>query len=241
MNATHIINELQSVGTAEKAAHLQRFFKTGPGQYGEGDVFIGVVVPQIRSIAKANLLTPEAEIRKLLMSEFHEARLCVLLILVERFKKAPETKRHKIYSFYLKNESRINNWDLVDLSCPTIIGEYLVYKKHTILYKLAKSGNLWEQRIAIVSTIAFIRMYKFQCTLELAKILMNHRHDLIHKAAGWMLREIGKRIPYVLTTFLEEHAATMPRTMLRYAIERYPEAERLHFLKKKQRSSGGAT
>jgi 3-methyladenine DNA glycosylase AlkD len=233
MNVAFIINELQSVGTPEKAAHLQRFFKTSSGQYGEGDVFIGVVVPHTRNIAKANLQTPPAEIRKLLMSKYHEARLCGLIILTEHFKKASETVRKEIYNFYLKNTSRVNNWDLVDLTCPTIVGEYLVDKNRNILYELAESNNLWEQRISIISTLAFIRKGDFSDTLELSKKLLSHRHDLMHKAVGWMLRETGKRDRNVLTAFLEAYTTKMPRTALRYAIEHYPEAKRQYFLKKK--------
>jgi 3-methyladenine DNA glycosylase AlkD len=234
MNVEFILNELQSVGTPEKAAHLQRFFKTGPGQYGEGDVFIGVVVPHTRSIAKSNLRTPLTEIRRLLMSKYHEARLCALIILTERFKKAPEKERIEIYHFYLANSSRINNWDLVDLTCPAIVGGYLLDKSRDVLYKLAESNCLWEQRISIVSTLTFIRKNEFSDTLELSKKLLNHPHDLMHKAVGWMLRETGKRERNILTGFLEEYAAKMPRTALRYAIEHYPEPERQYFLKKKQ-------
>ena len=233
MNAEFILNELLSVGTPEKAAHLQGFFKTGPGQYGEGDVFIGVVVPYTRSIAKANLQMPMTEVGKLLKSKYHEARLCALLILTERFKKASESERKEIFTFYLKNASRANNWDLVDLSCPTIVGGYLLDKDHDVLYKLAESECLWEQRIAIVSTYTFICKNDFNDTLELSKKLFSHKHDLIHKAVGWMLRETGKRNREVLTGFLEEYATVMPRTSLRYAIEHYPEHERQYFLKKK--------
>ena len=235
MNEDFILSELFSVGTPEKAAHLQKFFKTGPGQYGEGDVFIGVVVPHTRSIAKANLQTPLAEIRKLLKSKYHEARLCALLILTERFKKAPEKERKEIFTFYLKNTTCVNNWDLVDLSCPTVVGEYLLDKNRDILYKLAESECLWEQRISIVSTYAFIRENDFYDTLELSKKLFTHKHDLMHKAVGWMLREAGKRDRKTLTDFLEEYATKMPRTTLRYAIEHYPEPERQYFLKMKRR------
>ena len=233
MNAEFIISELQSVGTPEKAAHLQRFFKTGPGQYGEGDVFIGVVVPHTRGIAKTNQQTPLTEISKLLKSKFHEARLCALLILTERFKKATEKDRKEIFEFYLKNASCVNNWDLVDLTCPTVVGEYLLDKDRDILYKLAKSKCLWEQRVAIVSTYAFIRKNDFFDTLELSERLFTHKHDLMHKAVGWMLREVGKRDRDTLTGFLEENVTKMPRTTLRYAIEHYPESERQYFLKKK--------
>ena len=233
MDANFIINELQSVGTPAKAAHLQKYFKTGPGQYGEGDVFIGVVVPHTRSIAKANIKTPLTEIRILLKSKYHEARLCALLILTERFKKAVEKERKEIFDFYLKNTSCINNWDLVDLSCTTIVGMYLLNKDRKILYELADSKCLWEQRIAVVSTYAFIREYEFYDILELSKKLLTHKHDLMHKAVGWMLREVGKRSRRTLTDFLEEYATKLPRTSLRYAIEHYPEPERLYFLKKK--------
>ena len=184
MTADFIIAELQSVGTPAKAAHLQRFFKTGPGQYGEGDVFIGVVVPHIRSIAKANLGTPVSELHRLLRSDYHEARLCALLILTERFKKASEKERSEIYKFYLKHADRANNWDLVDLTCPTIVGLYLLDKERDILYRMAKSECLWEQRIAIVSTISFIRNNEFADTFALAEKLFSHPHDLIHKAVG---------------------------------------------------------
>ena len=233
MNAEFIINELQSVGTPAKAAHLQKFFKTGPGQYGEGDVFIGVVVPHTRSIAKVNMGMPMTEIRLLLKSKYHEARLCGLLMLTERFKKAAEKERKEIFDFYLKNASCANNWDLVDLSCSTIVGVYLLNKERKILYKLAESECLWEQRIAIVSTYSFIRENEFHDTLELSKKLLTHKHDLMHKAVGWMLREVGKRDRRTLTDFLEEYATKLPRTTLRYAIEHYPEPERQYFLKKK--------
>ena len=233
MTADFIIAELQSVGTPAKAAHLQRFFKTGPGQYGEGDVFIGVVVPHTRSIAKANLGTPVSELHRLLRSDYHEARLCALLILTERFKKASEKERSEIYKFYLKHADRANNWDLVDLTCPTIVGLYLLDKERDILYRMAKSECLWEQRIAIVSTISFIRNNEFADTFALAEKLFSHPHDLIHKAVGWMLREVGKRDRESLTGFLEQHALRIPRTALRYAIEHYPELQRQYFLQLK--------
>ena len=233
MTANFIINELQSVGTPEKAVHLQRYFKTGVGQYGEGDVFIGVVVPHTRSIAKANIWTPLTEIKILLKSKYHEARLCALLILTERFKKSGESERKEIFDFYFRNTSCVNSWDLVDLSCPTIVGEYLLDKDRDILYKLAKSKYLWEQRIAIVSTYAFIRKNDFFDTLELSERLFDHKHHLMHKAVGWMLREVGKRDRRTLTDFLEEYATRLPRASLRYAIEHYPEPERQYFLKKK--------
>ena len=212
LTASFILDELQSVASTEKAAHLSRFFKTGPGEYGEGDSFLGIHSP------------------------WHEARLCALLILVERFKKRKTTDEERtiIYQFYLKNTRRCNNWDLVDLSCPTLVGGYLLHQTdHSLLYRLAESDNLWEQRIAIVSTITLIRHDQFADTLALSKQLMNHKHDLMHKAVGWMLREIGKRDRNVLTDFLDEYATRLPRTALRYAIEHYPEEERQAFLRKK--------
>jgi 3-methyladenine DNA glycosylase AlkD len=234
MNADFILKELHSVGTPEKAAILQRFFKTGPGQYGEGDVFLGVVVPHTRSIAKANVRTPIEEVAKLLQSKYHEVRLCALLIFTEQFKKAPEKERTAIFHFYLKNTAHTNNWDLVDLTAPKIVGEYLLDKDRAILYRLVESKCLWEQRIAIIATLTFIRKKDFFDTLELSKRLLTHKHDLMHKAVGWMLREIGKRDRTTLTDFLEEFATIMPRTALRYAIEHYPEPERQYFLKKKR-------
>lgn len=235
MTAAFILSELQSVGTPEKAVHLSRFFKTGPGQYGEGDQFLGVVVPQTRSIAKANKATPFDELQLLLDSPWHEARLCALLILVYRFqdRKVMPEEREAIFRFYLKNMRRCNNWDLVDLTCRDIVGEYLVDKDRSLLYRLAESENLWEQRISIVSTWAFIRRNDFGDTLELSERLIGHKHDLMHKAVGWMLREVGKKERQTLTDFLERNATRLPRTALRYAIEHYPEPERQYFLKKK--------
>lgn len=236
MTAAFVLSELQSIGSSEKAVHLSRFFKTGPGQYGEGDRFLGVMVPYSRAIAKANKAMPLEEVQLLLESPWHEARLCALLILVYRFKerKITEEEREQIYSFYIKNARRCNNWDLVDLSCRDIVGEYLVDKERSILYRLADSENLWEQRIAIVATWAFIRRLDFNDTLALAERLMAHKHDLMHKAVGWMLREVGKKDRETLTNFLEKNATQLPRTTLRYAIEHYPEPQRQYFLKMKK-------
>ena len=236
MTAAFVLSELQSIGSSEKAVHLSRFFKTGPGQYGEGDRFLGVMVPYSRAIAKANKAMPLEEVQLLLESSWHEARLCALLILVYRFKerKITEEEREQIYSFYIKNARRCNNWDLVDLSCRDIVGEYLVDKDRSILYRLADSENLWEQRIAVVATWAFIRRSDFNDTLALAERLMAHKHDLMHKAVGWMLREVGKKDRETLTNFLEKNATQLPRTTLRYAIEHYPEPQRQYFLKMKK-------
>lgn len=233
MTAAFILDELLSVANPEKAAFLQRFFKTGPGQYAEGDVFLGLVVPLTRSIAKANKKTPLEELQKLIESPYHEARLCALLIVVERFKKATPEEQEKLYRFYLSNATRINNWDLVDVTCPHVVGTYLLDKDRSSLHALARSENLWEQRIAIVSTLTFIRHREYDDTLALAEYFLTHPHDLIHKAVGWMLREVGKKDRDTLTAFLERHATRLPRTALRYAIEHYPEDQRLYFLKKK--------
>lgn len=236
MTAAFVLNELKAVGSPEKAVHLSRFFKTGPGQYGEGDCFLGVVVPHTRAIAKTNRAMPFDELQKLLNSPWHEARLCAFLILVYRYqdrKTTPDEKKD-IFHFYLEHIHRCNNWDLVDLSCRDVVGEYLVDKDRTILYELAASGHLWSQRIAIVSSWAFIRRSDFADTLALAEQLITHKHDLMHKAVGWMLREVGKKEREVLTRFLERHATKMPRTALRYAIEHYPEPERQYFLKMKK-------
>lgn len=235
MTAAFILSELQSLGSPERAAGASRFFKTGAGQYGEGDQFLGIASPQIRAVAKANKATPLEELQILLDSPWHEARSCALLILVYRVqsKRILETEREAIYQFYLRNTTRINNWDLVDLSCRDIVGSYLLHRDRHPLYQLAQSENLWEQRISIVSTWAFIKARDFEDTLNLAIHFSTHPHDLIHKAIGWMLREVGKMDREVLTQFLEQQAPNLPRTALRYAIEHYPEAQRQYFLHKR--------
>ena len=225
-----ICSELESYIDPVKREYLPKFFKTGKGQYGEGDCFLGVVVPNTRRVAKHHKDAPIEVVEALLQSPWHEHRLCGLLILVERFKKCGEEERKRIYDFYLAHTGRINNWDLVDLSCPAIVGGYLADRDREPLYALARSGELWRQRVAIVSTIAFIRRGEYRDTLRLAEGFLSHPHDLIHKAVGWMLREVGKRDRATLTGFLERFAAGMPRTALRYAIEHYPEPERRRFL-----------
>ena len=231
-----IIAELRQIGTPEKAAHLSKFFKTGKGEYGEGDCFLGIPVPETRRVAKAHLDTPFEELHRMLECPWHEVRLWALLILVERFKrkKTTDEERAEIYHFYLQHTRCCHNWDLVDLSCPAIVGGYLLTQSdRSPLYRLAESDCLWEQRIAMVSTYTFIYNRQFDDALTLAQQLMTHRHDLMHKAVGWMLREIGKRDRPVLSTFLEEYASQLPRTALRYAIEHYPETERKRYLAKK--------
>lgn len=240
MTALAILDELRAAGSSEKAAHLSRFFKTGPGEYGEGDRFLGVTVPVNRVIAKAHIETPIDEIQRLVESEWHEARLCGLLILCYRYKrrKMIDSEREEIVRFYLRNARHCDNWDLVDLTCRDILGEYLVNRDRSILYRLAGSDCLWERRIAIVSTWAFIHRDDFTDTLALAEQLLGDPHDLMRKAVGWMLREVGKRDRATLTAFLEKHAADMPRTALRYAIEHYPEEERRYFMDMKYRRNG---
>jgi 3-methyladenine DNA glycosylase AlkD len=223
MTAELLIDSLQQLADEEKAKFLQRFFKTGKGQYAEGDVFWGIKVPETRQIAKAYRELPFSEIKTVVAHPVHEVRLCGLMILVEQFKKSSEAERKAIVDFYLSNTQYINNWDLVDLSCYKILGEYLLDKPRDILYRLAKSRNMWEQRIAIVSTWLFIRNRDFADTLAISEMLLSHPHDLIHKAVGWMLREISKREETVMLDFVEKHYKNMSRTTLRYAIERLPE------------------
>jgi 3-methyladenine DNA glycosylase AlkD len=213
-----------------KAVFLTRFFKTGPGEYAEGDRFIGVTVPQSRRVAKQYQALPLDQIRLLLMSPIHEHRLTALLILVEQFRKAGRVVRNEIVSFYLDNLDRVNNWDLVDLSADKILGEHLVENDRAILDDLCNSGLLWHQRTAVIATFTLIRQRRFDETFSLAEKLITHKHDLIHKAVGWMLREVGKRDKKALELFLKKYNLRMPRTMLRYAIERFNADERRRYL-----------
>lgn len=225
-----VIKEKQN---PQKALVLQSFFKTGKGQYAEGDIFYGLTVPESRVLAKEFQDIAFEEISELLYSKIHEERLIALFLLVEKFQKGDEKQKKKVVDFYLASMAWINNWDLVDTSAYKILGEYLLDKDTKILTQLVQSQDLWEKRIAIVSTFAFIRKGKLNETFRLAKILMHDSHDLIHKAVGWMLREAGKRDRIPLEVFLEEYASRMPRTMLRYAIEKFTPSERNYFLKKK--------
>ncbi|MBY0370462.1 DNA alkylation repair protein [bacterium] len=215
-----------------KAKVLQGFFKTGPGEYGEGDVFIGVVVPNTRRVAKEFRDLPLPEIKTLLGSKVHEDRLLALVILVLQFEKSDAKGRQQIYDFYLKNTARINNWDLVDVTCAQIVGAHLFDKSRATLHRLAKSKQLWERRIAIVSTFHFIRRDDFSDCLRLCEALLEDEHDLMHKACGWMLREVGKRDSVELLGFIDRHGPRMPRTMLRYAIERLPVSRRKEILQR---------
>jgi len=229
---TQLKEDMEILADPEKAKILSRFFKTGKGQYGEGDIFLGIVVPKQRAVAKKYAGLPLRDIGRLLASTIHEHRLVALLILVNTYKKADEEDREKIADFYMKHTKHINNWDLVDLSAPNILGEYLSDKERTVLYRLARSKNLWERRIAIMSTLAFIKNNDFRDTMRIAELLLRDSHDLIHKAVGWMLREVGKRDLKTEEDFLERHCRLMPRTMLRYAIERFDEEKRKMLLNK---------
>ncbi len=222
--------ELQDLADPVRATHSLRFFKTGPGQYGEGDKFLGLTVPEMRTLArKYRALDVEAAL-ELLASPWHEERLVALLLLVQGHKRGDERRRQKIHRAYLANARWINNWDLVDLSAEHVVGPHVEAEELALLEKLARSRNIWERRIAIVSTFHFIRRDEFRPTLKIAATLLGDSHDLIHKAVGWMLREVGKRDRKTLDAFLKKHYRTMPRTMLRYAIERHPEAIRKRYL-----------
>ena len=224
--------ELKKISSPKQAEVLQGFFKTGKGEYGEGDIFLGVKVPEQGKVADKFQELSLKDLEKLLNSKIHEHRMTSLFILIKQYKKADEREKKKIFDFYLKNTKNINNWDLVDLSAPKIVGDYLLNKPRNVLYKLAKSENLWERRIAIVSTWIIIRNNEFDDTLKIAKILLNDKHDLIHKAVGWMLREVGKRDQKIEEEFLKKHYLKMPRVMLRYAIERFEEKKRKFYLGK---------
>lgn len=231
LNLKNLKKDLSFYKNPLKAKILTRFFKTGKGEYGEGDKFLGIIVPDSRKIAKKYSDISFALVGDLIKSEFHEERLVAVLILVEKYKKSNEKERKEVCKFYLAHTKNINNWDLVDLSAPKILGDFLINKDRKLLIKLAKSKNLWERRIAIVSTFAFIYKKESEWTFEIMKILMKDEHDLIHKACGWMLREVGKRTSEVeLEKFLLENIKKMPRTMLRYAIERLPEIKRKYYL-----------
>ena len=227
-----IIDELRLLSTDEKQNILLRFFKTGKGEYGDGDKFLGVSVPDVRKIAKNHKNATINELTEMMQSEWHEVRLCSLLIMVEQFKKTDDEGRKRIVDFYLTVTNRINNWDLIDLSFPAIIGEYLLNRSHDLLYRLAESSLLWENRIAIVSTIIFIRHGQLDDTFNLSTKMMNHPHDLMHKAIGWMLREAGKRDESRLYNYVKTYRLEMPRTMLRYAIEKFDKNVRAELMKR---------
>ena len=233
MTNQKIKKRLKQLANKEKAEVLQRFFKTGPGEYGEGDVFIGVKVPDLRKVAKDFQDIATEDVIVLLESAIHEERLLALLILVRKYVKGNETAKKRIYRLYLKKTKFINNWDLVDVTAHHIVGDYLMDKNKAPLYRLAKSEDLWERRIAILASFYFIKHGKYEETLKIAKILLTDEEDLIHKAVGWMLREIGKRDMIFEEMFLKQHYKEMPRTMLRYSIEKFPEPKRQKYLKGK--------
>jgi len=222
---------LQALANKEKAKILQGFFKTGPGEYGEGDVFLGIQVPVLRRVAREYEAISITEAGALLKSEIHEERLTALLILETKFSRGDAAEKRRIYDLYLRSTRHINNWDLVDLTAGRIVGEFLLDKNKRPLYDLAGSGNLWERRIAIVSTFSFIKRNIFSHTLKISAMLLADEEDLIHKAVGWMLREVGKRDLRAEQNFLKKYYDRMPRTTLRYAIERFPEAERKRYLR----------
>lgn len=224
------IKELKLAGHPDKARILSGFFKTGKGQYGEGDIFLGIYVPTQRQIAKKYQTLSPKDLEFLLKSKIHEHRLGALFILIAQYEKGDDIIKEKIYKFYLKNIKWVNNWDLVDLSAPNIVGDWLKNKPKNILYKMVDSPKLWQKRIAIISTLAFIRSGQFVDTLKISEILLSDKHDLIHKAVGWMLRELGKRDEVTLKKFLNKFATKMPRTMLRYSIEKFNQLDRNYYL-----------
>ena len=224
--------EIRALANKERANHSKKFFKTGKGEYGYGDIFLGVRVPKIRLIAKKNIDISITDMKTLIKSKYHEERLLGLIILVNKYSKSKDEKdRDQLYKIYVSSFKYVNNWDLVDVTCAHVIGKHLLNKDRSILYTWAKSNDLWTKRIAIVSTHCFIRKNDLQDTFKIAKILLNDEHDLIHKAVGWMLREAGKRDLEKEEIFLKKHYKNMPRTMLRYSIEKFPEPKRQKYLK----------
>lgn len=232
-NVQRIRKKLKRLGDIEQARNLQRYFKTGKGEYGEGDIFLGIRVPEIRKLVREFMGLSTGEACELLNSKYHEERLFSLLAMVDIYKRGDDKDKREIYKFYLKNTKFINSWDLVDLSAPNIVGAYLMDRDKKALYGLAKSNDLWRRRISIVSTFYFIKNHLFDDTLKISKILLDDKEDLIHKATGWMLREVGKRNMEVEEGFLKKNYKGMPRTMLRYSIERFPEKKRQMYLKGK--------
>jgi 3-methyladenine DNA glycosylase AlkD len=233
MSLTEIRKAILKQKNPIQAVNLQRFFKTGKGEYGEGDIFYGIKVPEQRIIAKQFKDLALDDLKNLILSKVHEERLIAAFILVDQFKSGDEKKKKIIFNFYLKNRKGINNWDLVDLSAPKIVGAYLIDKEKDLLYKFARSKDLWEKRMSIISTQAFIREHYFDDTLNISEILLSDKHDLIHKAVGWMLREVGNRDMETEEEFLRKHYKKVPRTMLRYAIEKFTEQKRNAYLKGK--------
>jgi 3-methyladenine DNA glycosylase AlkD len=233
MHLKEIKDRLQKLGNKKRAENSKRFFKTGPGEYGEGDIFLGIPVPELRKLSKAYCHIPLAAAETLLKSPIHEERLLALFILVLGYSKGDAKTQKRIYSLYLQNTKFVNNWDLVDASAHYIVGPFLMDKSKKPLYRLATSKSLWERRIAIMATFHFIRHNNFSETLNIAETLISDSEDLIHKAVGWMLREVGKRDLQIEEAFLKTRYMEMPRTMLRYAIEKFPATKRQRYLKGK--------
>lgn len=231
MSYNEIQSKLQELSNPQHALLLQRFFKTGKGQYGEGDIFLGIRNPSLHILAKSYAKTDIKVIQKMLVSKYHEERMLSLLILVKKFAKADTEGKEEIFNFYINNTRYINNWDLVDLSAPHITGAFLIERDRELLLSFACSDDLWKKRIAMISTLTFIRLRDYDTTFAIAEIMLNDKHDLIQKAVGWMLREVGKRDIDAELMFLNVHYKKMPRTMLRYAIEKFPEPLRLSYLK----------
>ena len=230
LTAASIVADLRALGDPTKAAHAQGFFKTGPDEYGEGDKFLGIRVPDQRKFARTYKDLPLSETTKLLISEWHEARLTALFILVGQYRKGDDETREAIYRLYVGHTDYVNNWDLVDSSAHFIVGPHLAPDERGLLDNLALSESLWERRISMIATYHYIKQDQFADALRIAELLVNDYHDLIHKAVGWMLREIGKRSMEAEEAFLKKHYRTMPRTMLRYAIEKFPEALRRAYI-----------
>jgi 3-methyladenine DNA glycosylase AlkD len=231
MNVPIIQSELRNLANKKNAEAAQRYFKTGAGEYGEGDKFLGIRVPVLRKLAKEYQTVTIEEVEQLLKSPIHEERMLALLILTRIYSKGDGSVKKEVYELYLNNTKFINNWDLVDVSAEHIVGNFLLDKAKNPIYLLAKSENLWERRISIMSTFCFIRRGQYSETLKIARILLHDKEDLIHKAIGWMLREVGKRNLTTEEEFLKGHHKKMPRTMLRYAIEKFPESKRQRYLK----------
>lgn len=229
-NASSVMREMRRLADPRRASSSQRFFRTAPGEYGAGDRFLGLTVPRLRELARKYRDLQLSEIENLLESQWHEARLFAAVLLANRYPKADAPTRDRIYRLYIRRTDRINNWDLVDASAPAVVGAHLLRRSRAPLRRLARSRSLWERRIAVVATQYFISRGEFDDTLRLAELLMHDEHHLIHKAVGWMLREVGKRDEAVLLSFLDRHAGAMPRTALRYSIERLTPVQRKRYM-----------
>ena len=235
MKTEEIRKRLRDLADEKKAGVLRRFFKTGPGEYGEGDVFLGLTVPQLRKLAREYRDTSDPQVRDLIMSPVHEERMLALFLLMGKYSEGGGKRKKDIYTFYLEHVRFVNNWDLVDLSAPSVVGDFLLDRSRKPLYRLARSTSLWERRIAVLATFTFVKQGQFSDTLKIAEILLSDKEDLIQKAVGWMLREVGKRDLNAEEGFLRVHYRKMPRTMLRYAIERFAPSKRKLYLEGKVR------